>query len=303
MNQMIGAKNELRIPVKRVSLSLRLSRITGLKWLLLFVPLGYIMVLMFFSMFDFFKLSVINDDGFTLEYLSHIFTTPVYLKVLWLTVKIAFLVTFFALIVAYPVAYLLVRTESQLWKKVIFAAVLIPFWISLLVRTFAWTILLQKNGAINKLLLELGIINQPLDLLYNTTGVVIGMTHILLPYMVLSLYSVMEGIDQRLLQAAQGMGARPWKAFMQIFLPLSLPGVLAGSLLVFVMGLGYYITPALLGGANTPMIAMLIESNVNTTLNWHLASALSLVLFVATLLLLLIALLITRSNPMLKELE
>ncbi|WP_222439267.1 ABC transporter permease [Sporosarcina sp. BP05] len=300
---MIGAKSELRIPAKRVSLALRVSRITGLKWLLLFIPLGYIMVLMFFSMFDFFKLSVFNDDGFTLQYLSHIFTTPVYLKVLWLTVKIALIVTFCALIFAYPVAYMLVRTESGLWKKVIFAAVLIPFWISLLVRTYAWTILLQKNGAINKLLLELGIINEPLDLLYNTTGVVIGMTHILLPYMILSLYSVMEGIDQRLLQAAQGMGARPWKAFIQIFLPLSLPGVLAGSLLVFVMGLGYYITPALLGGAGTPMISMLIESNINTTLNWHLASALSLVLFVATLLLLLIALLITRSNPMLKGLE
>ncbi len=300
---MIGAKNELRIPAKQVSFTLRLSRITGLKWLLLFVPLGYIMVLMFFSMFDFFKLSVFNDDGFTLQYLSHIFKTPVYLKVLWLTVKIALIVTFCALIFAYPVAYMLVRTESGLWKKVIFAAVLIPFWISLLVRTYAWTILLQKNGAINKLLLELGIINEPLDLLYNTTGVVIGMTHILLPYMILSLYSVMEGIDQRLLQAAQGMGARPWKAFIQIFLPLSLPGVLAGSLLVFVMGLGYYITPALLGGAGTPMISMLIESNINTTLNWHLASALSLVLFVATLLLLLIALLITRSNPMLKGLE
>ena len=300
---MIEAKNEMRIPAKQVSLSLRLSRITGLKWLLLLVPLGYITVLMFFSMFGFLKLSVFNDDGFTLEYLNHIFTTPVYLKVLWLTVKIALLVTFFSLIVAYPVAFMLIRTESKLWKNIIFAAVLIPFWISLLVRTFAWTILLQKNGVINKLLMELGIITEPLNLLYNTTGVVIGMTHILLPYMVLSLYSVMEGIDQRLLQAAQGMGARPWKAFLQIFLPLSLPGVLAGSLLVFVMGLGYYITPALLGGADTPMIAMLIESNVNTTLNWHLASALALVLFVATLLLLFAAFLISRGNPVLKELE
>ena len=298
-----GEKNELRIPDKRVSLSLRLSRVKGLKWLLLFVPLGYIMILMFFSMFDFFKLSVFNDDGFTLEYISHIFTTPVYLKVLWLTVKIAFLVTLFSLIFAYPVAYMLVRTESGLWKKIILAAVLIPFWISLLVRTYAWTILLQKNGVINKLLMELGLISEPLSLLYNTTGVIIGMTHILLPYMVLSLYSVMDGIDQRLLQAAQGMGARPWKAFMQIFLPLSLPGVLAGSLLVFVMGLGYYITPALLGGANTPMIAMLIESNINTTLNWHLASALALVLFAATLLLLLVALLLMRGNPVLKELD
>ncbi len=300
---MIEAKKELRIPAERVSFSQRLSRMNGLKWLLLFVPLGYIMILMFFSMFDFFKMSIFNDDGFTLEYLAHIFTTDIYLKVLWLTLKIAFLVTLFSLLFAYPVAYMLVRTESGLWKKIILAAVLIPFWISLLVRTYAWTILLQKNGAINKLLMELGIIAEPLNLLYNSTGVIIGMTHILLPYMVLSLYSVMEGIDQRLLQAAEGMGARPWKAFMQIFFPLSLPGVLAGSLLVFVMGLGYYITPALLGGADTPMIAMLIESNINTTLNWHLASALALVLFVATLLLLFLAFLVSRGNPVLKELD
>lgn len=300
---MIEAKKELPIPTERVSLSKRLSRTNGLKWILLFVPLGYIMILMFFSMFDFFKMSIFNDDGFTLEYLAHIFTTDIYLKVLWLTLKIAFLVTLFSLLFAYPVAYMLVRTESGLWKKLILAAVLIPFWISLLVRTYAWTILLQKNGAINKLLMELGIIAEPLNLLYNSTGVIIGMTHILLPYMVLSLYSVMEGIDQRLLQAAEGMGARPWKAFMQIFFPLSLPGVLAGSLLVFVMGLGYYITPALLGGADTPMIAMLIESNINTTLNWHLASALALVLFVATLLLLFLAFLVSRGNPVLKELD
>lgn len=299
----MGKKNEFRIPASRVSFSLRLTRIKGLKWLLLFVPLGYIMILLFFSMFDFLKLSVFNDDGFTLEYLSRIFTTPVYLKVLWVTVKITFLVTLFSLILAYPVAYMLVRTESRLWKKIILAAVIIPFWISLLVRTFAWTVLLQKNGAINKLLIELGLISEPLSLIYNTTGVIIGMTHILLPYMVLSLYSVMDGIDQQLLQAAEGMGARPSKAFMQIFLPLSLPGVLLGSLLVFVMGLGYYVTPALLGGAETPMIAMLIESNINTTLNWHLASSLALVLFVATLLLLLVTMLLMRRNPMLKKLH
>lgn len=303
MNKMGGKNNELRIPAKRVSFSLGLSRVKGLKWLLLYIPLGYIMILMFFPMFDFLKLSVFNDDGFTLEYISRMFTTPVFWKVLWVTVKITFLVTFFSLILAYPVAYMLVRTESRIWKKIILAAIIIPFWISLLVRTYAWTILLQKNGAINMLLMELGLISEPLSLLYNTTGVIIGMTHILLPYMVLSLYSVMDGIDQRLLQAAQGMGARPWKAFMQIFFPLSLPGVLAGSLLVFVMGLGYYVTPALLGGADTPMIAMIIESNINTTLNWHLASALALVLFAATFLLLLVALLLMRSNPVLKELD
>ncbi|WP_066255478.1 ABC transporter permease [Neobacillus drentensis] len=300
---MIEVKSESWIPVKQVSFSQRLARFTGLQWLLLFVPFGYIFILMFFSMADFFKLSFFDEDGFTLEYISHIFSTDVYLKVLWLTLKISFLVTVFSLIFAYPLAYMLVSTKSNLWKKIIFSAVLIPFWISLLVRTFSWTILLRKNGVINTILLDLGIIDHPLELIYNTTGVVIAMTHILLPYMVLSLYSVMAGIDQRLLQAAQGMGARPWKAFIQVFFPLSIPGLLSGSLLVFVMGIGYFITPALLGGTNTTMISMLIESNINTTLNWHMASALALVLFVTTLILLFIPLLLTGKNPVLKELE
>jgi putative spermidine/putrescine transport system permease protein/spermidine/putrescine transport system permease protein len=300
---MIEVKSEAWIPAKQVSFSHRLARLTGLQWLLLLIPFGYIFILMFFPMVDFFKLSFFDENGFTFKYISYVFSTDIYLKVLWLTLKIAFLVTVFSLIFAYPLAYMLVSTKSKIWKKVIFSAVLIPFWISLLVRTFAWTILLRKNGVINTFLLELGIINQPLELIYNTTGVVIAMTHILLPYMVLSLYSVMAGIDQRLLQAAQGMGARPWKAFIQVFFPLSMPGLLSGSLLVFVMGIGYFITPALLGGTNTTMISMLIESNINTTLNWHLASALALVLFVTTLILLFVALLLTGKNPVLKELE
>jgi ABC-type spermidine/putrescine transport system permease subunit I len=147
----------------------------------------------------------------------------------------------------------------------------------------------------------LGLIDQPLLLLYNTTGVVIGMTHVLLPYMVLSLYSVMEGIDQRLLQAAEGMGARPYKAFYQVFFPLSLPGVLSGTLLVFVLGVGYFITPALLGGAGNTMISMLILDNISTTLNWNFASAIALLLFIVTLLLLFLAYILTRNNPAIKE--
>ncbi len=290
-------------PAKRVSPAYQIMRIKGLQWLLLFLPLAYILFLLVFSMLGLFKLSIFGKNGFTLEYLERIFSTPIYLEVLWLTLKIAFLVTVFVLIFAYPVAYLLVKIESAGWKKAIFAAVLIPFWISLLVRTFAWTVLLQEQGVINKILLGIGLIDKPLPLLYNTTGVIIGMTHVLLPYMVLSLYSVMEGIDRRLLQAAEGLGARPWKAFAQIFFPLSLPGVMSGSLLVFVMGIGYFITPALLGGANDMMISMLIQDNISTTLNWNLASAIALVLFVVTMLLLFLAFLLTKNSPVLKEVK
>lgn len=285
----------------RISWAYRFTRIPGLQWLLLLVPLAYILALMFFPIIGLFKLSIFDKSGFTLKYIVHFFAEPVYLQVLWLTLKIAFLVTIFALIFAYPIAFVLVKMESGIWKKLIFGAVLIPYWVSLLARTFAWTILLQEQGIINKFLLEVGLIDKPIALLYNTTGVVIGMTHVLLPYMVLSLYSVMDGIDQRLIQAAQGMGARPWKAFLQVFFPLSLPGVLSGSLLVFILGIGYFITPALLGGSNNMMMSMLIQDNISTTLNWNLASAIALVLFVVTMLLLFVSYLITRNNPALKE--
>ncbi|WP_052947854.1 ABC transporter permease [Aneurinibacillus tyrosinisolvens] len=300
---MIETEKRVEVPISRVPSPYQLSKIPGLQWLLLLIPLAYIVFLMVFSMFGLFKLSIFDKNGFTLEYLSHIFLETVYLQVLWLTLKVSFIVTLMALIVSYPVAYLLVNTESSTWKKIIFAAVLIPFWISLLVRTFAWTIILQEQGVINKFLMAIGLIDQPIPLLYNTTGVVIGMTHVLIPYMVLSLYSVMEGIDKRLIQASQGMGAKPWKSFVQIFFPLSLPGVLSGSLLVFILAMGYFITPALLGGSKNMMISMLIQNNVSTTLNWNLASALALVLFVVTLLLLFLSYLLTRNNPVLKELN
>lgn len=161
--------------------------------------------------------------------------------------------------------------------------------------------MLQDRGAINQALMALGIIDEPIKLLYTTTGVVIGMVHVLYPFMFFSLYSVMKGIDQRLYQAAEGLGARPFTAFLQINLPLSLPGILAGSLLVFVMSLGFFVTPALLGGSGEMMISMVIENYINKTLNWHLASALSLVLFVVTIIILGLAFLSLRNHAVLKD--
>lgn len=294
-------KAELRVsPIGDPFIS-KVTRIRSLRWLFLIIPLGFNVFFLFYPMIDLFKLSVFNDQGFTMEYILKIFSSTVYLQVLWLTLKIALLVTVITLILAYPVAYFLIRMKSQTWKRLLFGAIMIPFWISLIVRTFAWTLLLQDQGVINKSLLALGLIDHPIPLLYNTTGVVIGMSHVLLPYMVLSLYSVMEGIDLRLLQAAEGMGARPMRAFIHVFFPLSLPGVLSGALLVFVLGIGYFITPALLGGANNMMLSMLISENISTTLNWNFASALALLLFVVTLFLLFIGYLLTRNNPVLKE--
>ena len=162
-----------------------------------------------------------------------------------------------------------------------------PFWTSFLVRTFSWMILLGRNGAVNKLLLALGITDAPLSLIFNFTGTMIGMVHVLLPYMVFPIYSAMLRVDRDLMLAAEGLGASGWQVFWRVFLPLTMPGVMAGTALVFILSLGFYITPALLGGGRVIMIAVLIEQQVRQFLEWGFASALSILLLIATLLALL----------------
>lgn len=288
---------------RRESFPHLLTRIPGIHWILVLVPLGYLLFFLFYSLFGLFKLSIYDENGFTFHYFHSIFSHSIYLHVMWLTIKISCSVTIVSLLLAYPLAKLLVQLKDGIWKKLVFGLILVPFWISLLVRTFAWTIILQDQGVINKLLIGAGIIEKPLSLLYNTPGVVIGMTHILLPYMVVSLYSVMEGIDQRLIQAATGMGAKPWQAFFHVFLPLSLPGILSGSLIVFILSLGYFVTPALLGGPENMMISMLIENNIVKTLNWHLAAAIAVLLFIVTLLLLALSYLLVKNHATVKEMS
>jgi len=165
---------------------------------------------------------------------------------------------------------------------VLWAAVLIPFWTSLLVRTYAWMVILGRRGIVNETLMALGLREVPLDLLFNRFSVTIGMVHILLPFMVLCLYAAMRGIDRGLLLAAENLGARPIQAFVRIFVPLSLPGVVSGSLIVFITALGFYITPALLGGARNTMIAQLIAGQITEQLNFGFGSALAIVLLILT---------------------
>jgi putative spermidine/putrescine transport system permease protein len=160
--------------------------------------------------------------------------------------------------------------------------VIVPFWTSLLVRTTAWYVLLQPGGVVNSLLLGMDLVSHPVPLVFNRTGVLIGMTHILLPYMILAIYSVMKGVSPVYTRAAQSLGAHPVVAFLRIYLPQTLPGVGAGCFLVFVLALGYYITPALLGGAGDEMISQLIAMQTNDQLNWGLAGALSAYLVIFT---------------------
>ena len=205
----------------------------------------------------------------------------IYLKVLWNTVSIAGATTFFCLLLGYPVAYSMVHS-SALIRKLLIYVVLIPFWTSILVRTFAWMVLLQRNGLVNDILLGIGILQEPLDLIFNRLGVLLGMVQILLPFMIFPLFSVMNKIDHSYMLAASNLGARPVMQFFRVYLPLSLPGIVTGSMLVFIVSLGYFITPALLGGRKDTMIAQLIHERISEFGDWGLPSALAVILLLGT---------------------
>jgi len=200
------------------------------------------------------------------------------------TFTISLVVTLVALLLGYPLAYWITRlTKRQ--ANLVLICILIPFWTSILVRIAAWVVLLQREGLINDALLHLGLISQPLPLLFNRLGVYIAMVHILLPFMVLPLYSVMQSVPPSYQRAAISLGSHPFAAFWRVYVPQTYPGVAAGSLLVFIIAVGYYITPALLGGAGDQMISYYVAYFTNQTINWGMASALGLILLAGTLLL------------------
>ena len=240
--------------------------------LALFVyPVGQILVL---SLFD------PSGQPSAANYVK-VISTPVYLQTLGISFKIALWTTVLALLAGYPVAYLLAHASAR-WRDTLTLLVLMPFWTSFLVRTFAWMILLGRNGAVNRLLMSLGVTDAPLSLIFNFTGVMIGMVHAMMPLAILAMLSVMERVDMTLVSAARTLGARGGQAFWRVYFPLSLPGVTAGGLLVFITALGFFITPALLGGRHEIMISQIIISVVQELLNWRFAGALSVVLLAAT---------------------
>ena len=205
----------------------------------------------------------------------------IYLEVLGRTLGISLSVTLLCLVMGFPVALLLTQVSARTadWLLVL---VLLPFWTSLLVRTAAWVVVLQKEGMVNSLLLKLGLIAEPLVLLYNRSGVLVAMTHVLLPFMILPLYTVLKDIPPQYLRAATSLGAPPGLAFRRVYLPLAAPGVAAGSLMVFILALGYYITPALVGGGADQMLSAFVATYTTDTGNWGLAAALGLLLLATT---------------------
>jgi len=200
------------------------------------------------------------------------------------TFEIAFFTTLGCLVIGYPVAYLLANVSNR-WRPLLLAFVIIPFWTGFLIRTFAWKIILGHEGPINDVLTTLPGIDEPLGLAFNASrlGVYVGLIHLLVPFLILPVFAVMRGIPEHLPKAAESLGASPARSFLRVYLPLSLPGVFAGGLLVFIISLGFFITPALLGGARDLMVANLIEIQMNQNLNWEFASALGLLLLVITL--------------------
>lgn len=209
----------------------------------------------------------------------------VYRRVMVNTFLVALAVALITVVLAWPVAYILTKLKG-FWFAFALYGVLFPFWISVLVRTFSWMILLERNGPLNRFLVNLGITDKPLALLFNDTGVMIGMVHVLLPYAILPLYGAMLRIDQRLLMASDGLGAGLFDTFRRVYFPLCLPGLMGGATFVFLLSLGFFITPALLGGSNAITLSMLIASFINDRLAWSLAAAASLVLLVVVLALL-----------------
>ena len=238
-------------------------------------------------LFVFFLFPVVRMLGFsleagTLDWYAKALGEQLYLRVFWNTFEIAVFVTAVCLLLGYPLGFLIATTTPG-WATLGFIFVLLPLWTSVLVRTYAWMVLLGRNGVFNRWLIDVGLISDPLPLLHNFTGVLIGMVHVLLPYMVLPIYGAVRRLDPALVAAAEGLGASSWRIFWRIYLPLTLPGIFAGSVIVFVLSLGFFITPALLGGGKVMMVAVLIEQEIRQTLNWPFAAALSAVLLILTL--------------------
>ena len=245
---------------------------------MIIIPIGWLFFLSFIG----------RDGSFSFENYERMINSKAYLRIFLTTFKISLLTTFFCILLGYPLAYFMSQI-SRKWASLCMIGVLIPFWTSLLVRTYAWLVLLQKKGLINNIAIDLGLITEPIKFVHNTSGTLIGMVHIMLPFLILPLCANMRAIDAHCIKAASSLGATPVRAFWTVFFPLSIPGLLAGSLIVFVLCLGFYVTPAVLGGGRVIMAAMKISSNIELYFSWGAASALGVVLLVVTMIILFIA--------------
>jgi spermidine/putrescine transport system permease protein len=243
--------------------------------LLLAVPLCFILV------YSFWLRTAAGGEqvGFYLDNWAEVLTDEFYRDILLQTLRIAGLSTVVCILLGYVPAYFIARSTTR-HKAALILLLMLPFWISYIIRTMSWINILGVSGALNVFLMWTGIISEPLQILYNEATVILGLVHFLLPFMILNIYVSIDGIDTNLADAARSLGATGWQTFREVTLPLSMPGLAAGSLLCFVLGAGTYITPMILGGPRNAMFANLVFEAIITQLNWPLGSALSLVLLV-----------------------
>lgn len=257
----------------------RFARRRGAPLLLLMVPsFAALCIILYYPLA---QLVMLSTDAGSFRPYARALGDPLYLGVIWQTFRIAAVSAGLCLALGYPLAYFMATTTPRI-RIVCLVLVGLPFWTSVLVRTYAWMVLLGRNGVINRFLMEHGLIAAPLPLIYNQTGVILGTVYYLMPFMVLPLYAAMIRIDKTLLQAAEGLGAGAWAGFWRIFFPLTLKGVAAGTALVFILALSAFITPALLGGSRVIMITNLIYTQVSQVLDWPFAAALSVIILLAT---------------------
>ena len=230
-----------------------------------------------------FYLSFVGSDGeFSLEHYKKMIEYKSYARVFMTTFQVSLLTTLICILLGYPLAYFLAHLPSR-WTGLFMLAVLLPFWTSLLVRTYAWLVLLQRKGLLNDLAMQIGLWDSPIKLVHNMTGTLIGMAHIMLPFLVLPLYGAMKKIEPDMMHAASNLGASPIRSFWNVYFPLSVSGLVAGALIVFVLCLGFYVTPAVLGGGRVVMVATQITAILEYRFDWGAASALGVVLLMATI--------------------
>ena len=251
----------------------------GAFWLVVFFLVPILLVLIY-SFYGFANGQMIRE--FTLDNYIRAFETDIYRQVLFKSLRYGFITSLVCLLVAYPVAYALARSTYKR-KELLFLLLIIPFWTSIVVRTFAWKIMLGSNGFVNFSLRELGLIDLPIRFLYTETAVIVGLVHVFLPFMILPLYAVLEKMDPVLEEAAQDLGAGRLRTFLRVTLPLSLPGISTGCLLVFLLTVGSYLTPDILGGPGELMISNVIRAEYYVTFNWPFGGALATIFLALTL--------------------
>lgn len=259
------------------------------------IALFLLPLLMVFAV-SFFSRSSFGGIELPLTFENYIrFFDPLYFKILWISCILAFFTTALCLVLGYPFAYIIARSPAR-YRNILMLLIIVPFWTNSLIRTYAWIVLLRTEGVINTLLMQLGLIDQPLSLLYNETAVLIGLVYTMLPFMVLPLYASIEKLDRSLLEAAGDLGARPWQTFGRVTLPLTAPGIMAGSLLVFIPSLGLFFIPDLMGGSKIVLIGNLIKNQFLTARDWPFGSASSIILMALTLLFIAVYISITKDK-------